>query len=382
MQTRELLIHDTTLRDGEQGIGNEMTLTQKAAILEQLDRLPLDLIEIGFPAASQEDLKWARMASTMSMRAKPVVLVRPIAEDLKKTISATEKFAAIQYLLLGTGSEIHQQKKRRLPLGRLLDEIANAVDLLRSAGRVDISVILEDASRGSADFLRTVATQMSALGVRSITFADTVGYAVPAEIEAMLCSVRHSVDPNIALGIHCHNDLGLATANTLTAISCGASIIQGTMGGLGERAGNCALEEVITILQYKKQWQVSNPGFDLRDLHDVAHQIHRILNKSISPTKPILGEHVFSTAAGIHQNGLLKSPEIYEYVKPQDFGRQRKLIFNRLSGRTMLNATLGNMNEVEMARFTGWLLGLKEEVEANRLQHYFERFKQSECRTV
>ncbi len=373
-----LLILDTTLRDGEQGIGNVMTLTQKAGILEQLNRLPLDLIEIGFPASSEEDVKWARLAATMSMRAKPVVFARPIAADLEKTISATENFESIQYQLLGTGSEIHQELKRKLSLDRLMSELENAVVLLRSAGRNDISVILEDATRGSAALLKEVVTQVSSLGVRSITLADTVGYAVPGEISDMISSIRDCIGPDVSLGIHCHNDLGLATANSLSALSSGASLIQGTMGGLGERAGNCALEEIITILQYKQQWGVTHAEFDLQVVHDVAHQIHQIIGKSVALTKPILGEHVFSTAAGLHQNGILKAPEVYEYLSPLDFGRQRKFIFNRLSGRTLLRTALRDVDDADLDRFNSWLLDLREEVESKNLPDYFERFKLTE----
>ncbi|MGU7768615.1 LeuA family protein [Burkholderia sp. MR1-5-21] len=369
-----LLIHDTTLRDGEQGIGNTMSLSTKRAILEQLNLLPLDSIELGFPASSDEDFAWIRAVSSMPLRATPVVLLRPTPHDLHKTLKATEGFESIQYLLLGTGSELHQQKKRNQSLHYLLCEIEEAATCLRKAGRENIAVILEDASRGGLAYIQRVSVALSALGIRSIALADTVGAITPEEIRTLVGEVTRNVAPGTTWGVHCHNDLGLATANTLAAIAAGAQIAHVTVGGLGERAGNCPLEEVVAVLHYKGNCPGFVGRFDLKVLHDVAARIFALLGKSIPSNKPILGKHVFSTAAGIHQNGMLKDPEIYEYVRPHDFGRERRLVVNRLSGRSIVKALLPDVSDEIVGRFSTWLIEQEKEIDASEISNYFERF--------
>ncbi|MDR5836655.1 LeuA family protein [Caballeronia sp. LZ034LL] len=369
-----LLIHDTTLRDGEQGIGNTMSLFTKQAVLEQLDLLPLDFIELGFPASSDEDFNWIKSAARMPLRATPVVLLRPTLHDIRKTLKATEEFESIQYLMLGTGSELHQERKRRRSLGDLLHEIEDAITCLRTAGRENVAVILEDASRGSPAYIQNVSVALSGLGVRSVTLADTVGASTPGEIGALFSTVTSNGPPQVSWGVHCHDDLGLATANTLAAVVAGAQLAHVTVGGLGERAGNCPLEEIVAVLHYKDTLPGFAGRFDLKTLHDVAERIFALLGKPIPPSKPILGQHVFSTAAGIHQNGLLKDPDVYEYVKPGDFGRERRLIVNRLSGRSIVTSALPDVSDGVVDRFCSWLFELERDIDAIEISGYFDRF--------
>jgi 2-isopropylmalate synthase len=373
-----LLIHDTTLRDGEQGIGNTMSLSTKQAVLEQLNLLPLDFIELGFPASSDEDFASIRGAAKVPLRAMPVVLMRPTLQDVHKTLKATEEFESIQYLILGTGSELHQQRKRRRSLCDLLLETEEATTCLRNAGRENVAVILEDASRGGHAYIQEMAVAISALGIRSVALADTVGAATPEEIGTLFGEVTRKGAPGITWGVHCHNDLGLATANTLAAVAAGAQVAHVTVGGLGERAGNCALEEVVAVLHYKDKSSGFAGRFDLKVLHDAAARIFALLGKSIPPNKPILGEHVFSTAAGIHQNGILKDPEVYEYVRPHHFGRERRLIVNRLSGRSIVKALLSDVSDDIVDKFGSWLIQHEKEIDASEISDYFERFAEEE----
>ena len=314
---------DTTLRDGEQGIGNLMSTDQKIQIVKQLDELGLDIIELGFPAASTYDYNVFKRASYLNLNTKICAFSRPIKKDLKKTVKALKGFRKKHVELLGTGSELHLQKKRQITTEQALDEVSEAVKYLKEQGIDDVSIILEDSSRGSHELISTLIHSAIKDGIKIITIADTVGCTTPSEISEIVKHAKKVIDDRALLGIHCHNDLGLATANTLEAIRAGADMVQVTMGGIGERAGNCAIEEVLAALHYKpkhyKAWSI----IDTNRLAKTCKSVFKTLDRPLPANKAIIGEHVFSTAAGIHQNGLIKDKRIYEYVESNRFDAEK-----------------------------------------------------------
>lgn len=344
---KKVQIFDTTLRDGEQGIGNLMSIDQKKQILTHLDSLGLDVIELGFPAASQEDLRWFKTASHLSLKTKIAAFSRLQKADLACAVEAIKGFELAQIQLLGIGSEIHLKHKRQMTLEEGLAELAESIIFLKEQKVNDIAVIFEDSTRASKIFLKKMIDTAIAHGATTITLADTLGGAIPGYIENLVRWTRMSIPAKIKIGVHCHNDLGLATANTLAAIDAGADMIQTTFGGIGERAGNCALEEISAVLHYKKEYYQASLNIPLNTIAETAHQIFSVLRKKIHDHKPLLGKHVFSTAAGIHQNGILKHPETYEYVKASDVGRELTFVQNRLSSQQIVKQTKFNVCAVK-----------------------------------
>ncbi len=338
---RTIKVFDTTLRDGEQGIGFCMTSHQKIRILKTLDTLGLDVIELGFPAASPEDKEWVRLALAMKPKTKCCVFTRLNTADINILLEAI-KGAQVQVQLLAVGSEIHLTKKRNITRSESLLELHTAIQQLHTSGQDDICVIFEDSTRGSMAFIEEAVTLCLNQKVTGITIADTTGCATPEKIYAITKHLREIVPYACDLGIHCHNDLGLATANTLSAIRAGANIIQTTLGGIGERTGNCALEEIFAALFFCQEEYKAKINIDPKRTYNACHFVFQEMGGHVAANKPIIGEHVFSTSAGLHQDGLIKDPEIYTHVQPEVFGREHQLIFNRLSGRKLIQATLSN----------------------------------------
>jgi len=378
-KNKTIKVFDTTLRDGEQGIGHLMTIDQKMSILKSLDVLGLDRIELGFPAASDYDAQWCYQSSTVALKTKVCVFSRPTIEDINKTLLAMRGFDRFQVQLLALGSELHLLHKRGITLDQASNELKQAIQHLKHHGVTDISVIYEDATRGSKSFLKGMIGVAVDEGAHTVTMADTVGYAIPEQIFDLIKWVRVMVGSKIQLAIHAHNDLGLATANTLAAIRADADIIQTTLGGIGERAGNCALEEIAAILHYKFLDYHACLSVDLQELVSACDALFKRLQRDIPSNKPIVGPHVFTTAAGLHQNGILKKSEIYEYVQAQHFGRKRKFMFNRLSSPSVLkNLIFGHMQNAypPIDVFYKTIIADNQSYEFEQIQALYDRFMQ------
>lgn len=369
-------VFDTTLRDGEQGIGNAMSIEQKSILLKELDSLNLDVIELGFPAASSEDFRWVKTASRMQTKTKLCLFSRLKISDIKTAIEAAGGFTNFQIELLAIGSEIHLKKKRKISLNQALEEIKDAVSFIKSYGIDDIAVIFEDATRGSIELLERSAMRAIEAGVSTISLADTLGCAVPDQIESLIRKMRTIVGCETNLSIHCHNDLGLSTANTLAAMKAGVNEIQVTLGGVGERSGNCPLEEIVAVLMYHSETYGFTTKIDPVNLYKVCKKLFEVLAKELPVNKPILGEHVFSTASGIHQDGLIKDPFIYEHIQAKKFGRNRKFIFNRLSGRRVLKTILGSScdNPHSLEAFYDFLMNIKGELSNEEVRKLYENY--------
>lgn len=331
---------DTTLRDGEQAPGYSLRPDQKVEIAMLSEALGSNTIEVGFPNSSLSDFEAARQISGALTRATPCVFARATEEDIKACAKATEKAARRQIQIATLGSDIHIRYKRGITRELVLDEARRAIALAKTQGFEDISLAVEDATRTDFDFLKQLMDVGLEGGVTAFAIPDTVGYCVPQEFGDLIGQVRAYIGENIRISIHCHNDLGLAVSNSLAGIMAGGDEVQVTMGGIGERAGNASMEELVAILNYK----VST----LRVTHDmIQHRLHAAVTKlaefarfDIPAHKPIVGRNAFATEAGMHQQGVLKSRFTYEFMRAEDFGAESRTVVGIHSGRTILNQRL------------------------------------------
>jgi len=338
---RKLTIFDTTLRDGEQAPGNEMTSETKLALFHAIDSSGVDYIEAGFPTASPVDFEVVREIARASRQARICAFARAVPRDIDRALEALDSQPNVQLELLLTGSEIHVHHKRRSTVEAIVKETRDAIAYAKSCGVEDIALGYEDATRGSAEFLRRVVEVGVEAGGTTIVLADTVGCSTPSEMASLVSATRAWVGDGPKISVHCHNDLGLAVANTLAAIKAGADVAQTTFCGVGERAGNAALEELAAILHYKPEEMGATANLDMRRVREVCDEVCAALGVTAWKHKPIIGRYAFSTAAGVHASGLANAPITYQYVDPELFGRRSETVLNRLSGRANLRIVLG-----------------------------------------
>jgi len=332
---RRITFYDTTLRDGEQAPGNAMSPEQKLALALRLEQLGVDVIEAGFPGSSAADRQATRLISQSLTTARFSTLSRAVAADIDAAVEVGG-LERHQVEILATGSDLHLMHKRGLSRAQGERETIAAVRHARSLGVTDVAVGIEDASRGDHDLIRSLVASSIEAGATTVVLADTTGCATPAEFRALVRAVRDSVPPSVTLSVHCHDDLGLAVANTLAAIEAGVDEVQVALAGIGERAGNTALEEVAAILHYKGVELGVRTGLDTRLLYQAFELLRDTITMPVPRNKAIFGTNAFSTQAGIHQDGILREPRTYEYVEPDLFGRRRRLLVGRHSGRNIL----------------------------------------------
>jgi 2-isopropylmalate synthase len=340
---RNLTIFDTTLRDGEQAPGNEMSPETKLALFRAIDSTGVDYVEAGFPTASPTDFEVVREIARTPRRARVCAFARAVPKDIDRALEALDSQANVQLELLLTGSEIHVHHKRRSTEEAILKETRDAVAYARSCGVEDIALGYEDATRGSREFLRRVVELGVQAGGTTIVLADTVGCSTPSEIASLVSATRAWVGDEPKISVHFHNDLGLALANTLAAIKSGADVAQTTFCGIGERAGNVALEELAAVLHYKAEEMGAVAHLDLGRVREVCDEVCAALGLTPWKHKPVIGRYAFSTAAGVHASGLANAPITYQYVDPELFGRRSETVLNRLSGRANLRIALGEI---------------------------------------
>ncbi len=328
----KVTVFDTTLRDGEQAPDNNMTPDEKLKVALGLKRLGVDVIETGFPAASSVDFEACALIAKNVSGVELCGLARCNLGDIlavhDSLVGASNKSI---HVFIPT-SDIHLEKKigksRDEALKLLEDGIAYAKTFFNK-----IYVGCEDATRSDVDFLIEVCHICESLGVDTVILADTVGTAEPEHIKSMIRKIT-SACPNVKLGIHAHDDLGLATINTLTAIESGVGQIQTTIGGIGERTGNCALEQVVANVLYRKE-KFGNvfPGLHPEIFIELSRLIFGILGRKVPHESPIIGENAFRHASGIHIDGLKKDSNTYEPIPPETFGGTRELMPTRHSGK-------------------------------------------------
>lgn len=335
---KKIAIMDTTLRDGEQAPRNAMTPDQKLQMAITLAELGVDYIETGFPASSHSDFEATRLISkALSNTTGIVTFSRSLENDIKTSFEAAGLHENHTLLLATSGSDIHLKKKRNITHQQAIDEVCQSIKFVRENSDCRISLGIEDATRANIDFLSKMISATVSIGANNIIVADTTGCATPLEFGKLIKFIRSQAGEEISISTHCHNDLGLALANTLAGIESGADEAQVTLGGIGERAGNASLEMVASALHFKSDEYRAYTNIHLDKIYPAWQLLCQTINLPVSRNQPILGDYVFSTAAGMHQQGMLADPDTYEFVKPDVFGRQRNLFISRHSGKSIIN---------------------------------------------
>ncbi|MDQ0794226.1 LeuA family protein [Streptomyces sp. B1I3] len=339
---RRIGIFDTTLRDGEQAPGNAMSAQDKLDLALRLEALDVDVIEAGFPASSSNDFDATQAVSAALSRAQVATLSRARRDDIETAVQAAGSRNHVLQIM-GTGSDIHLEHKLGITRQQAIDDAVDAAKFAASLGVETVAVGIEDATRGDFGYLQQLTERAVEAGARYIPIADTSGCASPEEFGDLIAKIREWAPAPVRIGVHCHNDFGLATANAIAGLQAGADDVQVTVGGIGERAGNTAMEEVCALLAYKGEQLGLYAEVDLAGIYAVYNRLREIIRLEEPRNKAIFGQYAFGTAAGIHQAGMLRNPATYEYVEPARFGRERTLLISRHSGRAVLRHLLGEM---------------------------------------
>src|ERR1700680_639311 len=335
-------IFDTTLRDGEQAPGFSMSAPEKIRVARQLESLGVDVIEAGFPIASRGDLEGVRAVACEIRNCTVAALARAKRDDIDVVLDGLKDAVHPRVHIVLATSDLHLQYKLRMTREQALEAISTTVRYARQhCAEVEFSA--EDASRTDIDFLCRVAKLAVEVGATIINLPDTVGYALPDEYETMFRRIIDFLDgaPGIILSAHGHNDLGLAVANSLAAIRGGARQLELTINGIGERAGNAALEEIIVLLRVRQATLGVTTNIRLDQLYASSRLLSEITGVPVAPNKAVVGANAFAHEAGIHQDGILKNPLTYEIISPEAVGvPKRSLVLGKHSGRNALRAAL------------------------------------------
>jgi 2-isopropylmalate synthase len=338
-------IFDTTLRDGEQSPGFSMNTAEKIRLAKQLAILGVDVIEAGFPIASRGDLEAVRMVAKEVREVPIAALARAKKEDVSAAIEALEPAAASRLHIFLATSDLHLRVKLNMTREQALEAIGSMIKFGRQhVGEVEFSA--EDAGRTDIDYLCQVCRVAVDAGATTLNLPDTVGYAVPEEYGAMFRKVREYLGdpPGITLSAHCHDDLGMAVANSLAAIRAGVRQIECTINGIGERAGNASLEEVVVALAVRKDSFNVTTGIRLEHLFPTSRMLTEITGAQVAPNKAVVGANAFAHEAGIHQDGIIKNPQTYEIISPETVGvPARSLVLGKHSGRNALRMSLRDL---------------------------------------
>jgi 2-isopropylmalate synthase len=357
-----VIIFDTTLRDGEQCPGASMNTAEKLEVAHQLARLKVDVIEAGFPIASPGDFEAVHAVASRVRGPRICGLARCVEKDIERCAEAVApagKRARI-HVFLAT-SAIHRQYKLRKAKSEI---VRQAVAGVRHARRfvADVEFSPEDASRTEPDFLAEVVRAVTEAGATTVNIPDTVGYAIPSQFGELIAGLftRIPALSGLTVNVHCHNDLGLAVANSIAAVEAGARGVECTLNGLGERAGNCSLEEIVMALRTRSDAFGLTTGIDTREIYRTSRMVSRITGMMVQRNKAVVGANAFAHEAGIHQDGMLKHRKTYEIMTPEEVGISgSELVLGKHSGRHALRVHLGRMGlklteaefEVLYARF-------------------------------
>lgn len=318
---KKIKIFDTTLRDGEQSPGCSMTLEEKVEFAKQLERLNVDVIEAGFAASSPKDLKAIQEISKNVT--KPIItsLARLNKNDIDKAYESL-RFAKKKriHVFIAT-SKIHMENKLNMTEEEVLSKVKEMVTYAKSLCS-DIEFSLEDATRTEKDFMVKVIKEAINSGATTINIPDTVGYITPIEYKEIIKYINENIEniEDITLSTHCHNDLGLAVANTLEAINNGVTQVECTVNGIGERAGNAALEEIVMALKIRNDYYNADTDINIKEIINSSKLLVGITGSIVQRNKPIVGENAFKHEAGIHQHGVLKNKSTYEIINTDDLG--------------------------------------------------------------
>ena len=361
MSSRRIAIFDTTLRDGEQSPGIALQPHEKAEVAEQLERLGVDVIEAGFAAASPGDFEGVRAVAQVVRRATVASLCRTRREDIDAAGEALQPARRSRLHIFLATSPIHMEKKLRLEPDEVVEQAAWAVAYARErADEVEFSC--EDATRSDPSFVARVCGRAIASGADVINLPDTVGFSFPDEYAAFMLEVQR-LCPELAgvtLSAHCHDDLGLAVANSLAAVRAGAGQVECTVNGIGERAGNAALEEVVMALRVRRDALAAETSVEPAEIGPASRLVERLTAYPVPPNKAIVGANAFAHEAGIHQDGLLKDAATYQIIDPNELGVAMTLPLGKHSGRHAFARACADAGV---------------ELDGEELTHAFERFK-------
>jgi 2-isopropylmalate synthase len=334
-------IFDTTLRDGEQSPGFSMNTAEKLRLAARLEELGTDVIEAGFPIASSGDEAAVRAVAASLRHAKVAALARASQIDVDAALRALEPATRPRVHIFLATSDLHLEQKLRITRAEALERTSRLVSYARErAPEVEFSA--EDASRSDPGFLAEVAVAAADAGASIINLPDTVGYTTPDEYRAMFLHVRERLGKRqVELSAHCHNDLGLAVANSFAAVQAGARQVECTINGIGERAGNASLEEFVVALKVRGDRFGVRCGVRLEQIYGTSRLLSEITGVSVPPNKAVVGANAFAHEAGIHQDGILKNPLTYEIISPETIGvPARRLVIGKHSGRNALRSRL------------------------------------------
>ncbi|MDA9007702.1 2-isopropylmalate synthase [Porticoccaceae bacterium] len=337
-----LVIFDTTLRDGEQSPGASMTKDEKVRIAKALEKLGVDVIEAGFAVSSQGDFDAVQAIANTVKESRICSLSRAVKGDIEAAAQALKGAEAGRIHTFIATSPIHMKYKLQMEPDQVMDQAIAAVKLAR--GFIDdVEFSLEDASRTEFDFMCQITEAVINAGASTINLPDTVGYTDPGEYGAMIERLLNTV-PNAdkaIFSVHCHNDLGLAVANSLAAVKAGARQVECTINGLGERAGNASLEEIVMAIRTRKDIFPVQTDIDTTQIVPISRLVSSVTGFPVQPNKAIVGANAFAHESGIHQDGILKFRETYEIMRAEDVGwSTNKLSLGKLSGRAAFAARL------------------------------------------
>jgi 2-isopropylmalate synthase len=360
----KLIIFDTTLRDGEQSPGASMTQEEKVRIARHLERMGVDVIEAGFPAASNGDFEAVKAVADTIKGSTVCGLARAIENDIRRVGEALQGAESARIHTFIATSPVHMKKKLHMSPEQVIEQ---AVKAIRWASQYtdNIEFSPEDAGRSEIDFLCRILEAVIDAGATTLNIPDTVGYTVPEQFGNLIHTLRERI-PNadkVIFSVHCHNDLGLAVANSLSAVTKGARQVECTINGLGERAGNAALEEVVMAVRTRQDYFTCDTRIDATQIVSASKLVSGITGFPVQPNKAIVGANAFAHESGIHQDGVLKHRETYEIMRAEDVGwAANKLLLGKHSGR---NAFRNRLTE----------LGVQLESE-EMLNKIFARFKE------
>jgi 2-isopropylmalate synthase len=345
MAKPRIAVFDTTLRDGEQSPGCSMGIQDKLRIARKLDQLGVDIIEAGFPIASEDDFNAVGLIAGAVRRPVIAGLARASDADIRRAWAALEGAARPRIHVFLASSDLHLAVKLRMTREQALNQVYQSVAYAKSLCN-DVEFSPEDASRSDVDFLCSFVQAAVDAGANVVNIPDTVGYTVPEEFAGLIRTLRdrvHGIE-KVTISVHCHNDLGLAVANTLAAIEAGARQVECTINGIGERAGNASLEEIVMALSVRQAKLPYQTAINTRELYPASCLLAEVIGFTPQPNKAIVGRNAFAHEAGIHQHGVIVNPLCYEIMTPESVGVPgNSLVLGKHSGRHALGKRLSEL---------------------------------------
>src|SRR5713226_9684419 len=330
-------IFDTTLRDGEQSPGCSMTVPEKLRMAGKLVELGVDILEAGFPIASDGDFQAVDAVSREYPWVQVAALARSCTLDVERAAASLKHAKRPRIHTFIATSDIHLKYKLKKSQQQVLDDAVAAVELARRHVD-DVEFSAEDGARTDPDYLERISKAVVAAGARTVNIPDTVGYSTPKEYGALIGQIVRALGDCAIVSVHCHDDLGLAVANSLAAVEAGARQVECTINGIGERAGNCSLEEIVMVMKTRPDMYPYKTGIQTEHLYAASQILSSIITFGPQPNKAIVGRNAFAHEAGIHQDGYLKEKTTYEILDPKSVGvPESKLVLGKHSGRHAIN---------------------------------------------